>query len=289
MSRILIVDDEPAVTKALQSLLRLERIDTAVAFDRPSAESLAASEHFPLILADLRLHTEEEGFALLHNMKDISPRSRVATLTGLALPDVEERALSHGAWKVLYKSIPPLELLALLKQMLADIEAMVSQAPTPETIALLHGRVTRVLYAIAHRQYHLTIEEADDLVQQAWLLYLQRPERVAQPAAWLAGTVLNLCRQQIRYNTASRARETVLEASELRTPEPSPLLDSRLIIDQILACLDERSRQLVRLIGIEGCSYEETSQRLNIAQGSVGPLYLRAKNRLRRALITSAA
>ena len=60
--------------------------------------------------------------------------------------------------------------------------------------------------------------------------------------------------------------------------------DARIIIDQALEKLDDRSRALCELIGLEQWSYDEVSAQLAIPAGSVGPLYMRAKTKLRAAL-----
>jgi DNA-directed RNA polymerase specialized sigma24 family protein len=41
---------------------------------------------------------------------------------------------------------------------------------------------------------------------------------------------------------------------------------------------------LCELIGLEQCSYEEVSAAAGLPLGSIGPLYIRAKNKLRAAV-----
>jgi len=48
--------------------------------------------------------------------------------------------------------------------------------------------------------------------------------------------------------------------------------------------LDDRSRSLCTLIGLEQLSYAEVSERLAIPVGSIGPLYIRAKEKLKQQL-----
>ena len=70
------------------------------------------------------------------------------------------------------------------------------------------------------------------------------------------------------------------EIADTRNESP----DAVLIIRTALRQADERTRQLCSLIGLENLSYEEVSERLGIPVGSVGPLYIRAKSRLRRLI-----
>ena len=59
---------------------------------------------------------------------------------------------------------------------------------------------------------------------------------------------------------------------------------SAIALRSAMARLDERSRALCDLIGLEQLSYSEAAERLGLPIGSVGPLYMRAKERLRREL-----
>ena len=56
------------------------------------------------------------------------------------------------------------------------------------------------------------------------------------------------------------------------------------MVRQALQRLDDKSRALCELIGLEQLSYAEASDRLGIHLGSVGPLYIRAKPKLRHEL-----
>ena len=67
-------------------------------------------------------------------------------------------------------------------------------------------------------------------------------------------------------------------------PAVVPADDAVLAVRQALARLDDRSRTLCSLIGLEQRSYEEVSMAENLPLGSIGPLYLRAKKKLRLEL-----
>jgi len=60
--------------------------------------------------------------------------------------------------------------------------------------------------------------------------------------------------------------------------------DTKMIVRQAMSRLDARSRELCTQIAIEGHSYADVSASLSLPIGSVGPLYIRAKNKLRKAL-----
>jgi RNA polymerase sigma factor (sigma-70 family) len=141
-----------------------------------------------------------------------------------------------------------------------------------------------VLQAISRGRYHFTADDADELVQDTWLLFLQKRATIETPRAWLSGTVANLCRQEIGRRTRERARvEPLDDATPQRMAVPND--DEVLAIRQALGRLDARSRQLCNLIGIEQRPYDEVSAATGLPIGSVGPLYIRAKQKLRKAMV----
>lgn len=286
MSRILIVDDEPSVTDGLVAMFDLQSIDAAGAYDRESAERMIAAEFFPLIVADLRLRTEKDGLLLLESIRRLSPSSRIASLTGYATPETESRLAELGASLVLHKPIGFEEVVALISDLLGEIEAAAATKPQPiseHDLEALYYEMKRRLYAIPQKRFGLTADEAEDLVQQAWCLYLERRATVNHAVAWLSGTVANLCRQQIQRNVRRRS-DFAGDEDALSAIAQGPVGDAALVIRQALSRIDERSRDLCVLIGLEGWSYEEVCGELGIALGSVGPLYIRAKGRLKKAI-----
>lgn len=291
MNRILIVDDEPAVTDGLTTLFRLEEFDAVGAYDREGAEAALESEFYPVILADFRLKTEEEGLRLLDAIRRLSPRSRVASLTGFATPELEQELRRRGSSLVLRKPMEFAEILEAVGELLAAIEteaeAQQAESGSELDLAALYDQVSRVLHAIPQRRYGLDFDDADELVQEAWALFLEKRASVRSPAPWLAGTVVNLSKQAIQRRVR-HAELPIDEGEGMDLSLPSEVCTSSalegLIVRQALARVDERTRQLCILIGMEGRSYEEVSEVLGLPIGSVGPLYIRAKNKLRNVM-----
>jgi RNA polymerase sigma-70 factor (ECF subfamily) len=290
MTKILVVDDEAAVTDGLTMLFELEAFEAVGAYDREGAEREIALEYYPVVLADFRLKTEEEGLLLLDAIRRLSPRSRIASLTAFATPELESELRSRGSSVVLRKPMEFAEILAAVTELVAAIEAEAAAQTDGSGEALdleaLYAEVRMKLFAIPQRRYGLTAEETDELVQEAWLLFLSKRASVRAPAPWLAGTVVNLARQVIQRRV--RHGETSIEdpeSGELRAEvvSESPALES-LIVRQALARVDARTRSLCVMIGMEGRSYEEVAEALELPIGSVGPLYIRAKNRMRRVM-----
>jgi RNA polymerase sigma factor (sigma-70 family) len=277
MSQILVVDDDPFLLAALTDLLELEDLSPASAADCASAEALVSSQFFPVILADLRLRSEAEGLQLLESIRRLSPRSRVATMTGHATPDIEERVRELGARLVLQKPIDDQQLLAVLREMLAEVE---QAAEGGDDFEAVYEASIGTLRAISRGRYHFPAADAEELIQETWCLFLEKRRAVREPRAWLSGTIANLCRQEIERRARERAR-TVDEMPEMAVSFAN---DEVLAVRQALARLDSRSRALCEMIGMERRSYEEVSAAAGIPLGSVGPLFIRAKAKLRQVL-----
>jgi RNA polymerase sigma factor (sigma-70 family) len=275
MRKILVVDDDPHVLEALTELLDLEDLRPASAPDCATAEAMVASHFFPVILADIRLRTDAEGLRLLESIRRLSPRSRVASMTGSATADVEARARELGALLVLQKPFDDAALLAALREMLAEVERA-----EDDDLEVVYVKSIAALRAIARGRYRFPAADAEELIQETWCLFLEKRRAVREPRAWLSGTIANLCRQEIER----RARERARAADEMPELPVFVMEDEVLAVRQALARLDERSRALCEMLGMERRSYEEVSAAAGIPIGSIGPLFMRAKEKLRRAL-----
>lgn len=278
--RVLVVDDEESIVDGLQCLLQCEEIESSGAFDRLSAESLIAGTFYSVIVADLRLHTEAEGLELLDGIRRISPHSRVLTLTGFATPEMEAEALRRGSTRVIRKPADAPQILAAIADLLAEVEKMATAQATLDLEQLYLG-LRKLLHSIPRKRYGLTADEAEEVVQQAWLLFLEKRSLIRTARPWLIGTVANLCKRQI--GTAKRQRETFIPNDEIAELADTSInsSDDNIALKQALAALSEQSRDLCILIGINGYAYDEVSQITGLPIGSIGPMYIRAKTKMR--------
>jgi RNA polymerase sigma factor (sigma-70 family) len=285
-SRVLIVDDDEAIVDGLTVLLELEDIDSAGAFDRLSANALMTGTFYPVIVADVRLRTEDEGLELLDDIRRMSPRSRVISLTGFSTPALECELRKRGSSETICKPSDGAEIIEAIVALLAEVERLLETADG-EGFELLYGKVRRILFGIASRRYHLDSEEAEDVVQQAWMLFLEQRGSVKTPSAWLAGTVTNLCRRQIDRSVRSRQTFVNVDAIDQIADERNAVSDRTIVLRTALASLDEMSRTVCRLIAVEGHAYGEVSLITGLPLGSVGPTYLRAKKKMRQLVAFS--
>lgn len=282
MSRILVVDDEPTIVEAVRMLLDLNGIESEGASGCDEAEARITGQFFPIILSDLRMRGDEDGFRLIDAVQRISPRSRVAAMTGYADAATEARLRERGVHLVLHKPLHEDALMAALREMLAAIEA--AGAEHGDDLDALYTSTLGTLRAVARGRFGFPTEDAQELIQETWLLYLEKRRDVHTPKTWLSGTIANLCRQEIQRRIRDRERNVAIPIIEVDRND-----DDVLAVRQALAKLDERSRMLCTTIGLEQRSYDEVSAAAAIPLGSVGPLYMRAKERLRNALESCGA
>lgn len=285
--RVLVVDDEHAIVLGLTSLLAMHDIESAGAYDRLSAEAMMKETFFDIILADIRLDTEEEGLELLEDIQRLSPCSRVLSMTGYATPELERQVLALGSSSVIHKPASTGQIVAAIDALLAEIEKLAVEQNGLD-LAELQIHMRKILFSIAQRRYGLMLEEAEDVVQEAWLLFLERRGVVRSASAWLAGTVANLCRRQIDRSVRSRKRFVDDEGIE-NLPDGQAGAETGIAVRQALAGLDKSSQNLCQLIAFDGYAYKEVSFRTGLPLGSIGPMYMRAKKNLRLALDVNAA
>ena len=216
------------------------------------------------------------------SIRRISPRSRVLTLTGFATIELENEVLRRGSSKVMRKPAQADDILGAIADLLAEVEKM---AAAQETLDLeqLHLGMRKVLHSIPRKRYGLTADEAEEVVQQAWLLFLEKRDLIRMARPWLIGTVANLCKRQI--GVSKRRRETFV-GDEMLAELPDTKIDSfddNIALHQALGSLSETSRAICILI-IKGYAYDEVSAITGLSLGSIGPMYLRAKSKMRMSM-----
>lgn len=137
-------------------------------------------------------------------------------------------------------------------------------------------------------------ENAEDLVQDAFLKLHAHWDEVANPRAWLFKTVRNLALNHLR----DHKRESPLENSDdfkSQSPEPDHSLgrfEAIGTLQLLVSELDPYDRQLIALKYHENLKYDQISQRTGLSVGNVGyKLHHALKNladSLRRLGIESA-
>jgi CheY-like chemotaxis protein len=109
--RILVVDDDAAITATFENILAGEGYRVATATDGDQAIDLAAREPFDVVLLDLVM-PGIDGLDALRRLREVAPRARIVILSAYIEPDREAEAFRLGAEAVLSK--PP-DLSKLLR------------------------------------------------------------------------------------------------------------------------------------------------------------------------------
>jgi RNA polymerase sigma factor (sigma-70 family) len=278
--QVLVVDDEELVLDTVMMMLEAEQIANSGAKDCKSARVKLEAQFYAVVVTDIRLNTVEEGLLLLDEIRALAPDSRVICMSGFVTNELEAEVRSRGARIVLEKMDAAATLIAAVQELLAEVEKLAAEQQ-PLDLEQLYASTRRLMHSIPMRRYGLSLEQAEDVVHEAWMLFLERLGIVRQPRQWLAGTVAKL---SLRHRV--RSGREIFDDELLGTMEDDCSSDWATILSvrTALAGIDSRSRLLCTMIGMEGRSYSEVSEQTGYALGAIGPLYIRAKQRLRKAL-----
>jgi DNA-binding response OmpR family regulator len=121
--KILIVEDDQDMRRALNVRLRANNYDTAFASDAVEALSIARKEKPDLVLLDLGL-PGGDGFMVMDRMKDIASLSCLPVIVVSARDSEgnEDRALSAGAEAFFQKPVDNEQLIAAIRHSLGDAD-----------------------------------------------------------------------------------------------------------------------------------------------------------------------
>ncbi|MFI6760952.1 response regulator [Micromonospora sp. NPDC050417] len=113
MTRVLVVDDEPQILRALRINLRARRYEVAVAADGADALRLAASQHPDLVVLDLGL-PDMDGVEVIRGLRGWT-NVPIIVLSGRAGSQDKVLALDAGADDYVTKPFGVEELLARVR------------------------------------------------------------------------------------------------------------------------------------------------------------------------------
>lgn len=204
------------------------------------------------------------------------PAERVGTLGNTALPPPDR---------------PPPSTEALLRQALVDGDDDALRT----VVRILRPEMLRV--AASHVR---SIDDAEDVVQDTWIAALAAIERFEGRASlktWLFRILTYRARSAGRRDArvlplsqlaapSSRATETPEDAPLFVSPTPDPeevviAEDLRRRVEDALAELPQRQRQVVRLRDLEGWTPSAVSTHLKVSQGNQRVLLHRGRAQLR--------
>ena len=121
---ILIIEDEPAVSRSISEILSLEGYSVRVVGDALTALDIIQSQNLSLILSDIKL-PGMNGLELLHHLKQTHKEVPLLVMSGHGNIDTAVQALKLGAKDYLEK---PLDLNRLLNAIRMHLRAPIQQA-----------------------------------------------------------------------------------------------------------------------------------------------------------------
>lgn len=143
----------------------------------------------------------------------------------------------------------------------------------------------------------LTVDDAVDVVQTAWLELLRRLHEIRSTQALTAWLVTTVRRGAWRSNRRRRREYDVVTEVLAALPDPSPTADDRLELEERhrvlwrhFQTLSDRCRALLRIVAmIDRPDYGEVSAALGMPHGSIGPTRARCLAQLRASLLADSA
>jgi RNA polymerase sigma-70 factor (ECF subfamily) len=150
----------------------------------------------------------------------------------------------------------------------------------------------RRLYETSHQNvYRLMVrmvgnQDAADVTQQVFLQVFRKIGQFSgrsQVGTWIYRVAVNEALQHIRKAKRSRLRPLEHEPMD-RTSDSHESFDDKQLLEQALALIDPDLRSAFLLREVEGLSYTEIAEALEIPEGTVGSRLNRVRRELRQRL-----
>jgi two-component system, OmpR family, response regulator len=116
--RVLLVEDEHKIARALKRALEQESYAVDVAYDGDNGYAMATTEPYDLAIIDRMLPGDKDGIAIIKGMRDQKVHTPVLLLTALGSVKDRTTGLDSGADDYLVKPFALEELLARVRALL---------------------------------------------------------------------------------------------------------------------------------------------------------------------------
>lgn len=150
-----------------------------------------------------------------------------------------------------------------------------------------HPKLYRIAYALVNQK-----EEAEDLLQETYIrLWNKRDELEAinAPEAFAITILKHLCLDYLRSARANQGESETLEAIRIETDDsPDQRLEKKEQIQYVrhlINQLPEKQREVIRLRGIQDCSFDEIEEITGLSPTNIRTLLSRARKAIREKLI----
>lgn len=111
--RILVVDDEEPLARAMARTLKARGFECEVALTGAEARRLFEANDYAVVLLDVRL-PDESGYGLLEEMHSQRPDTAVVMISGVDDPELGAAAIEHGAYAYQVKPVGATQLYLLV-------------------------------------------------------------------------------------------------------------------------------------------------------------------------------
>lgn len=116
--RVLVIEDERKIARALKKALEQEHYAVDVTFDGDDGHAMATTEPYDVIIVDRMLPGEYDGIAIIRSLRDKSITTPVLMLTALGRVEDKTSGLDIGADDYMVKPFSLDELLARVRALL---------------------------------------------------------------------------------------------------------------------------------------------------------------------------
>ncbi len=124
MTTLLIVDDEPMIRKGIKTLIDFDALKINAVFEAENgieALEIVKNNKVDLILADINM-PKMNGLDFVANVKQISPNTRIAMITGYDSLDYAITALKLGVDDYVLKPVSKVDIIAILNKLMDKLE-----------------------------------------------------------------------------------------------------------------------------------------------------------------------
>lgn len=133
--RILVVEDEHKIARALKRALEQENFAVDVVYDGDEGYSMATTEPYDLAILDRMIPGEYDGIAIVKAMREAKIHTPVLLLTALGTTSDKTKGLDSGADDYLVKPFA-------LEELLARVRALLRRPTEQQSVILTAGDLT---------------------------------------------------------------------------------------------------------------------------------------------------
>jgi RNA polymerase sigma factor (sigma-70 family) len=148
----------------------------------------------------------------------------------------------------------------------SGVEPLTAAAAVPavvDEVEILYVQHRSLLLYVACRKFRVPETDAENLIQEVFLSFLQTGTTIDKPKSWLVAAMCNASRHY--WRSAGRTESLPENYNEQSDPDTHGLADEftlRMTIRQVLKYLQPRCRETLRLHYFEGRSANEVAVEL---------------------------